>query len=235
MVPLLLSLMVGCAPIYVPVANNTPMFTGKNEFKAMAGIGYGVNLQAAYACTDHLAVTANYLYRKFDEDTNGIKHQYGEIALGYYVNFDQRGCFELFVGYGLGAGSAFDSAYNWFSVFGYNVRYEAAGKYHKAFIQPSIGLTEGRKKWNLSVRLNYVDFTDVHVQLNEDVLLDKRQSRLFITPAATMLFPLWRNKIYGTAQVGYNRHVGQEPDYDYDSGLLMLGLTYSIKKRKEKL
>jgi len=85
---------------------------------------------------DHIGVMANYLYANYDERDSERTHQTGEIALGYYRTFNERWRFEVFSGYGLGKGHAFDSS----SFLCFRTAREAAGKYQKIFIQTSIGL-----------------------------------------------------------------------------------------------
>ena len=109
-----------CAPVYLPTMHHSPQFTGSKEFQASINIvpyfdnHPGLNVQAALSITDHVGVAGNYLHVA-NSSKNKVRyknHDVGEIAVGYYTNFNKRWCFEMYAGAGLGSGFAFDSNYS---------------------------------------------------------------------------------------------------------------------------
>jgi hypothetical protein len=218
---------IGCAPLYIPTSHNTPMFTGKNEFQASAGMYSGLNAQAAYSFTDHFAVAANYLYARYNKETDGRTQKVGELALGYYTNFDSNWCAEIFTGFGLGKGHAYDSLYYTFTTYD---PYEANGKYFKIFVQPSIGMNKGNALWNFSVKLTYLNFTSVNIKHDDETLVKGKTSEFFAEPTITWQFPL-KKKLFMFIQAGYNFPVG-DPRFDYDPFVGSIGLVLKLPQKE---
>ena len=64
-------LLAGCAPVYVPNVRNTPLFTKAGEFQGSMMYGTGdLDLQAAVAVTNNIALMGNYSYG--DRNTDSI-------------------------------------------------------------------------------------------------------------------------------------------------------------------
>jgi hypothetical protein len=218
-------LTIGCAPIYVPTAHNIPMFSGKGEFQGSAGVGLGINVQAAYAVTKHIGLTANYMYGKYNEENYGRTHQSGEVGLGYYTNFNERTCFEIFMGYGVGRGQAYDSTY----LFIFRNFREADGQYRKIYLQPSIGFNRGNFTWAISTKLSYIDFTKANIILDDQQLWDKDTPKIFCSLVGQALSPLWRKKIFLRYQIGLNFPISHEPVvYDYEPVVATVGLLLKL-------
>src|SRR5690242_8442254 len=92
-----------CAVVYVPSARNVPLFTKSGEFNGNLSWGTsGLNVQSAYAVSNHLGVMAN-----FQSDAgNSRTHIAGDIGLGYYLR--KKVAFEVYGGYGIGKGYGSD-------------------------------------------------------------------------------------------------------------------------------
>jgi hypothetical protein len=156
---LLFFLFSSCAPVYVPNIRNSPMFRNAGEFQGTAQVGNGFDGQAAVSVTNHIGFMSNYSYinrNRYDTDhKNGfLKHRYFEGGLGYFKN-DSRMFFELFVGYGTGQGSSYDT----YAFFGTNT-VQATGKYQRYFIQPAFGFNKGTMNVSFVPRFSLVDFTE---------------------------------------------------------------------------
>ena len=80
--------LVRCAPVYIPTTHQTPMFTGKKEFYGSVGVSPSLNVQSAVSVSNHIAITASYLYSQINDHDYGRKHHAGELGGGYYTNFD---------------------------------------------------------------------------------------------------------------------------------------------------
>lgn len=226
--------MAGCAPLYVPTVHNVPMLSGKGEFQGSADVGLGINLQTAYAVTNQIVVTANYLYASFDEEDYGIKNHAGEIGLGYYTNFREQWCFEVIAGYGLGKGNSFDSTYNWAMFFSSGYRFEAEGLYNKIYIQPSIGLNRGDFTWSISTKFSYINFTKIDALQDHQQLLMERPTKVFCSLVGNFQAPVWRKRIFLRYQAGLNFPTGNEPQYDYETIIASFGLIVKLKPKLKK-
>jgi len=226
-----------CAPIYVPAAHNIPMFSGKGEFQGSVGAGLGLNVQTANAFHDHLAFSANYLFAKREEQEHGRRHQAGEIALGYYANFNERWCFEVFAGYGMGKGNAYDSAYSLESPFLIlplfsSDRYEATGTFNKIYIQPSIGLKKNDFTWSISAKLSYVNATEINISRNDEYWWKGKTSKAFFSWVGDGQAPLLKKKIFLHYQVGLNVPFGDDPIFDYEPFMGSIGMLIKLNAKK---
>jgi hypothetical protein len=214
---------ISCAPVYVPTKNNVPLLSGKGEFQGYAGAGVGFNFQTAYALTDNIGVAANYLYIKSDDDNTGFKHRAGEIAIGYYKNFQSDLCFEVYTGVGLGKGNANQKG----DLFSSTII--SSSEYQKFFIQPAVGSTEKWLKWNVSLKCSLVDFTSINVQEVGDPEITSVSPKFFLTPAVTTAYDFWGGKFSASLQLGVNTHVGSRTGYHYFVLMSSVGLTYKFK------
>jgi hypothetical protein len=91
-----------CSSIYMPGVPNTPMLNAQGEFAGGAHVSLrgNLNFNAAYAITDHLAITANAGSLNTEGRKKDIKHRYFEMGAGYFKNFgiDSNRIFEVYTG-----------------------------------------------------------------------------------------------------------------------------------------
>ena len=130
---LMVAVLSGCAPVYVPNVRNSPMFTKAGEFQSIIQIGNGLEAQSAFAVTEHVGVMSNFSFINRStnkEETSYHRHRFFEGGLGYYSNQDDS-FFEIFAGYGRGKGTSFES----FDFFG-SQSAVATGKYERYFLRP---------------------------------------------------------------------------------------------------
>lgn len=193
--------LTSCQAVYVPNVRNTPLFSGKGEAQGSFAFGVnGLDLQAAAAVTDHLAVMANYatLDRGTDALDNKTSASYYEGGFGYYHNY-RITCFEIFGGYGKGSGvteSKDDS--------GLGSPHPPGGpvtaNYDKIFVQPSFGWNKRRFHFSISCRLSSVNFT----QFSDRGIVQVVPTTFYIEPAATGRINFLDNRLFGFTQVGLN-------------------------------
>src|SRR5882762_8976665 len=157
---LIVILLAGCAPVYIPNVRNAPLFTKAGEFQGSMMYGTSdLDLQAAVAVTNNFAQMGNYSYGNRNTDSvnqrHYHKHQFYEGAIGFYKN-DKAFCFEVFLGYGRGEASSYGNYY----VFSTMTSELARGKYNRFFFQPSFGLNKKIVNVAFSPRVSWVDFTE---------------------------------------------------------------------------
>ncbi len=182
-----LFLFTSCSEIryaYSPVAPNTPGFKEKNDSRLATTVSIGtysglgstvdqnteinLNLQSAYAITNHFAVLASYSGTMKERDqlqyadnsssyTDIVNYKRNHVELGagifYPLTNNKTIMFECFAGYGFGKLNITDRYIengNTISSGFYNART------NKFFIQPSLSLHPG-KNFFLSLGFKYVN------------------------------------------------------------------------------
>jgi hypothetical protein len=153
---LMLVFFISCAPVYIPNTVNAPLFSGKGEFNLGAHTGTnGIDIQTAYAFTDHLGIMINGSFMTNDTSQYGDhhKHTFGELGLGYYNKLGSVFRVETFAGFGMGRASAYDSFF-----FIVPQAIIADGHYSRIFVQTSIGASTDFFDGGLTLRGCYVNF-----------------------------------------------------------------------------
>lgn len=223
---ILLLLVASCSPIYVPTTRNVPLFRGAGEFQASGYLTTGVDVQAAYAVTDHIGLTGSYslLNQKqelpqdptFPNTPSNFqrKNNFGEVGIGYYQS-TRSVRVELYGGYGMGEGTSY-ATYAFFPSFGAR-GIVATGKYHRYYVQPSIGTNN--KKFNMlfTMRISAVEFSEFTSDGFIGTTITKKPTEpvhIFAEPALTGKFPLVGN-LYGVFQLGLNLPVPNEVYFEY--------------------
>lgn len=196
-------LAMSCAPLYVPNARNIPMFTGAKEFQATASAGMGYNLQAAYAITDHIGVTGNFMVasnksaKKFQYRTQ----RYSELGIGFFENHKSV-MVEAFVGVGAGKASARDSIYIFLSD---DYVYSADAAYTKFFFQPALGMNRWDNfEWSFAPRISYVSFRSLDIYEGTTPIPPSKKNYLYFEPCVNLKISLYEKKFFFVLQSGFN-------------------------------
>jgi len=232
---LLLILFIGtsCAPVYVPNARNSPLFTRAGEFQSSIQFGNGLDLQGAVSVTNHIGLMANYSYgdRKGDPyDTDHLDdyhhHKLFEGALGYYEN-QGNWCYEVFAGYGRGEGASYDT-YSWWG----SQAERATGKYERYFIQPAFGLNKKIMHVSFVPRISLVNFTEftndvVSYPVDNDL-------RVFIEPAVIGRVNLMENHMFFVFQAGVSFPATSNLYYEYRPFQFSTGMGFRIGGLKKE-
>jgi hypothetical protein len=208
--------------VYSPVSTNVPLLSKKGDSK-LAGYyavnpgeknettsagklnsGYGLDLQAAYAVTNHFALQGSYAkrweknYSDFNinsTDSSLVIYERNstEFGLGYYTFIDKRKAsfFQLFAGAGFGRSSFTDKYFN-----GSLARYFAMDV-TRLYIQPAIVIRYGEVfASSLSSRVGMIMFRNISSDYSAEELdkyqlnnLDK-DTKIFWEPAFVNAFGL---------------------------------------------
>ena len=211
-----------CAPAYVANTKNTPLFTEAKQFSANISYFSGIDLQAAYSFSEHLAAMANgniFITKTeiYGEPQRKPHHIFGEVGIGYFPKTEDVRV-EIFGGYGRGKGVANKSIPE-IDEGDFN----GWGTYNRIFIQPSIATNE--KDFNLifTPRVSLVEFTKFAVESRYAPNREYRPGRgyrAFFEPSLTGRFDL-NSKLRGYAQIGMN--VPFQPTY-YWSNILQFAV-----------
>jgi len=214
---LILALLSGCAPLYVPNTVNTPLLTEQNEVQvaALGGSG-GLDIQTAYAITDEIGVMGNLSIADQADTTRSRyhKHNFKELGIGYMTPMSRTGVFEIFAGYGWGTANSRDS----FSFFGPQ-KVAAEGDYHRFFIQPSAGTRRENMHLALTTRLAWVTFTRLKTGTTVET---KDFKRFFVEPVVTFRLGFEYFKIQ--TQLGLSIPLAKETPFESQPFILSVGL-----------
>jgi hypothetical protein len=198
---LIVLIATSCAPVYVPNARNSPMFTKAGEFQGSMQLGNGLDLQGAVSVTNHIGLMANYSFadrntKNYDpDDENGYHyHRFFEGAIGYFEN-EGNWCYEIFAGYGRGEGASYDQ-YEWWGT----QRERATGKFERYFIQPAFGLNKKIMHVSFAPRISIVDFNEFSNDFITYPIDDN--PKVFIEPAVIGRVNLMDNHLFFVFQAG---------------------------------
>lgn len=206
----------GCAPVYVPNARNSPLFTEAGEFQGSIGIGNGIDIQGAASITNHIGVMANYSYESRNSNDYYLStdpdnaeyhyHRFFEGGIGYFEN-QGNWCYEVFAGYGKGEG-ANNNSYQW------NTGQPgiATGKFERYFIQPAFGMNKKMVHVSFIPRIAIVDFKE----FSDDVSTYKINGDpvVFFEPAVAGRVNLMENHFFFGFQLGMSVPISSDVFYD---------------------
>ena len=222
---------IACSPkFYTPNTQNTPMLQNKGQASAtLAGNGNQVELQGAYAATDHIGIQVNgAAYIPKDQDNgNGGSGKLIEVGAGYFTPLSDKVSFET---YGLIGFGSFENYLP--STFDANPETSAniEGKIMRYGIQPGINYQTNSFGIGLSSRITQLSYSDIKGDLifgNVDQVsfLQDRKSSLMVEPALTIRGGTERIKLQ--LQLVTSINISHE-DFRQDDGTLTLGLNYKI-------
>jgi hypothetical protein len=218
-----------CAPVYVPNARNSPMFTQAGEFQGSIQFGNGIDAQGAISVTNHIGLMGNFSYADNkspdpDDIDDYHRHKFFEGGIGYYEN-EGKWCYEIFAGYGKGDGSSYDD-YDFFDTStGEPIR--ATGKFERFFIQPAIGMN--KKVMNISFvpRISLVDFTEFSSDDAVSPYIADDDPKIFLEPAVIGRVNLAKNRMFFTFQSGFSIPISKTY-YEYRPFYVSTGIGFRI-------
>jgi len=180
--------------VYSPAPPNNPYFREKGESKLAAyystgadadeltsEYNNGLDLQAAYAVSDHFALTADYFKRNekdgiyeydrtyFDSSIVRYNRHLTNFGVGYFttVTKDKNIAFNIFGGLGFGKYSFTDNGYN--NGVGYHRDYRS--DMSKWYIQPSVNFFIGNYfRTGLISKISFVHFKNIETSYTPDEL-----------------------------------------------------------------
>ena len=217
--------MSACAPVYIPNLRNSPMFTKGGEFQASVQIGNGLEVQSAFAITDHFGAIADFSYinqNGFDADhpDDYHRHKLFEGGLGYFLNHDDS-FFEVFAGYGQGQGSSYDQ----YDFFGPQSAI-ATGRYNKYFLQPAFGINKDEMNFAFVPRISMVDFYEFSTELSSSRA--EEQPKFFFEPAVVGRANFAHNRLFCIFQLGVSLGMSQDIYFERRALQASLGLGLRI-------
>jgi hypothetical protein len=193
-VMLTLLLCASCGPtLYVPNAINTPLLKEAGDAKLAVGAHLNareaVDLQSAYAVTDHFAIMVNADYSNYiHTDIAGarMRNRFGEAAIGWYSPFhtskdntlEYRA--EMFAGFGLGKSEDITSGYNPYSYGSSEYTFYNA-HFNRYFLQPSAGFKSDIVDLAFSMRFAYIDLHNWNQRPESEIEFNRNEALSFGT------------------------------------------------------
>jgi hypothetical protein len=221
-------LIFSCTPLYVPNSRNAPMFRQRGEFQTSGAIGNGIEVQAAYALTNHLGIVGNALFldRKiserfyFSNSGTNIRHTFFEGGIGYFKNYETT-VFEMYAGYGRGDcysdDDSFFSGGSWMS---------GTGKYNRFFILPEFAVNKTR--WNIffAPRFSAIDFTEFNPGSGNQSVAE---SPVFLfEPSVGGRLNLVDDRIMINGQAGFSDAIGGDRYFKSSSLSISAGIGFRL-------
>ncbi len=216
--------------VYIPNGANTPMFSRKGEAQINASVGSGINIQGAYAVTDHFGIMANGYYTNSTEDSgsNDTRKGSGQLfegGIGYYNKSGAGLAFETYAGAGFGSVSIDRATSAPLAA----TKFEASAV--KFFIQPTIGYSGKNFEIGLTPRLTMLNYqkpatTYSKADLAVYKFVDIDQTNwMFFEPMLTIRGGGERLK--GQIQAGHSFKINKE-ELGYSSGIFNVGIIYKF-------
>ncbi len=158
-----------CSPVLqLPVTHGIPMLSNQGEVECSGNFAVtGLNLDGAYALTDHYFIGGNYntLFSLYNTYYGNNTAMY-ELNGGYYTKTSETGRFELQVGAGFGNTSGSSIYYTedeaspyWTCNYSTNMNY--------FFLQPSVAKVGKIGEIGFGLRLEYMYFPNFYSQIQE--------------------------------------------------------------------
>lgn len=162
----------GCVTLYKPNVVHSPLLKEKGELNTSASIGISgnglLNLQAAYAASDHVGIMVDGMYHLKNTTTGSdtgsgtekLRILSGEAGAGYFkiLGSEKNKLFQCYSGGGYGVTS--DKIYEM-----YQSNPEVSGKYFNIFIQPGVALISEKFELAFDLKANYVHLFDANAYL----------------------------------------------------------------------
>ncbi|MBS1610952.1 MAG: hypothetical protein JSS70_19795 [Bacteroidetes bacterium] len=256
--------------VYAPSPPNTPFFREKGDSKISGAYSIGndegngernrgYDIQAAYAVTDHWAVTFDHSYRQekdiynfyeysgFDSSIVRYRRQITSVGAGFFHEMNRRGTvmFNFYGGVGFGKFNINDQ--------GIDDSLTAYTRFHnshvtKWYLQPAINFMPGTAFWcSISTRFVFIKYSNIATSYNpeeqERFDLKNLNNRVlsFFEPSYNMLIGLPRCpwlKINGVVAFAANISSDNNDGYGiryHSRGITgSLGLTFVPSKLREK-
>ena len=216
---LMLVLLVGCAPIYIP--NAAMVFNSAEQGDYSINMRQGAsstNVQGGYALTDrfNLGVQANALYAADNTVTGGagdptVAYEANLIA-GYYSKFTAKHTIEINAGLG---GLIFENP-------------EELSNYLKAYIQPGLTFNVGSKK---STDLTFLTRA---VGLSFSHLENGRDTSVFQGYIEPMVCLSVGDKFRFNMQMGVSAPFNQNYFRETTPFILNVGIGYTLPKSRKR-
>lgn len=209
-----------CNVLYIPSSHNSPMLSNKNEFQVSALVGTGINLQTAYAVTDHVGIMLNgYFYSSEKElkiegnSTKKMKELWVsyEFGAGYYTKVFDVFTFEIFAGGGTGQVPAD------FRYVDYNYDGTQTSTMSTLFIQPALGF-----------RSKLIDLSGVS---RFSAIAMNNQMRYFFEPGLVAKLGYKNLRLMGNFGISIHMNNLEDATWDYLPFNVGLGLQYNIGRK----
>ncbi len=233
--------------MYAPRAVNVPMFTQKDQSDVNLKLSYyGIDAQAGYAISDHLAMVSSWYWRNeyhYDKDFHHVPHSHDRMdsihskrkafsfGISYYSPLNKRKNIIIngTAGFGIGRFSMNSSSQTkvFFpsqdsliakKLFNYDTQMK------QFFLEPAIVFDKGKRRAAFSVRWSGIVYNKVVNSTSNPDEYGKISNRLlsFIEPAYT--YELFLNGwLHLALQLGASLNT-QEIDYQYRPIIANIGI-----------
>lgn len=186
---------VSACGIYRQNVVNVPFIQQKGEAQLSGHASFsGLDGQASYAITNHIAVMANYSHLGEDKETYSAsnyelnKHHFGEMGIGYFKKTRNGNFADYFFLAGQGKTSHFVQSGNASGQIRSNNR---EVHYNRYCFQSDFGWRSNKLEYALSPRLMVVDYFNITDSFNNNYK-DGSNAFLYADLSNTLRYSVWR-------------------------------------------
>lgn len=219
--------LAACDPTYyAPTTHNVPLLRDRGEVQGVVSFdGSRIEVQGAWAATDHLMVTGGRMGVNPSDLDNGDGGS-GHLLEGGVGYFNHNGT----VGFEVQGLVGFGQFRNYFPSKGYGSASNIEGRLLRLGIQPAVGFRLGPVHTALSTRLAQINYSGLKVGLDpfaleQAALLGEKPSYLLFEPAATVRVGV--EQVMVQMQLGLSANL-TDSDFSQESALLTLGVVFRL-------
>jgi hypothetical protein len=213
--------LAGCAPIYLPPAAHSPLLKTKREAQVgLYGGTHGMDVQGAYALTNHVAIMGSASLAYAGQNAN--RHAYGEAGLGLFnASAISRTSVFAGTGYGYAIGqTAWNQSGNIFEGL-------ATARYLRPFAQGTLAFHTAIFDMGITPRVAMIRME--YLQANAEALPGKVWSTYF-EPVGFMGMGLGTVKLKW--QLGFSVPMSAETHVSHKSFIFSMGMHVRLRPHK---
>jgi hypothetical protein len=241
----------GCVTLYKPNSVYSPLLKAKGEANVSASVGMSgnglVNVQAAYAVSNHAAIMVDGMYHNRESSDNSSVEKLnifsGEVGAGYFtmLGANKNKLFQCYGGAGYGTSSDKIETTD-------QSNPEASARYFNVFVQPGVALiTRDNLELAVDLRANYVHMYNIQAYLydqfdwwNTDFQYYSDTTLNFVNLEPTVTLKVGGKNLKGTFQLGaIVPTINSNAYYDVNTSSRLgfslvkvsFGISYTFKKK----
>ncbi len=159
---LLLSLLItSCNSYYKPLSYNIPLHekTGDISIAAYYGTqGISGQLSSAFSNNLYVSTNASLLKNRNKEDSLSTFRSF-DVGLGFFKWLDFKETLKLDIALGYGPGD--QNYYQLYNTIPLRVRYHLSSKFHRYYLQPSLGYSSNKTDFAISMRASVFQYYNI--------------------------------------------------------------------------
>lgn len=199
---------------------------GDVNVTARAGIS-GMELQGAYGLSEHTYLFGGFMSGSDDreEEFDRSRHTYFEFGSGRHYRPARNLLLEGSGGFGFGSGQGTST----YTIGGSTTEIHGKGRYMKPFLQGNIALQTRVLDIGFANRFSLIRFGEISQSTDGSEVIEDPSTPLFLEPS--IYARLGWDRIRFNIHIGGTQPISGDPDFDYNSLNVSLGLSFTFNSR----